>query len=106
MLEPGFDTGVILVVDKIAVESLLSPMPGQEPFVWAVDVKFRFQIGDQLPQGEPPTDKYPGYFRVTLSAAVTEMWPLLKAGAETARSLWDPNSKVWTGVDIDAMLTG
>jgi hypothetical protein len=98
MVQPGLNTGIILVVDKAAVESLLSPTPGQEPWVWAVDVTFSFQIGDQLPQGEPPTNRYPGYFRVTPSAAVTEMWSLLKGSRISGKELWNPDVRIWEGV--------
>jgi hypothetical protein len=98
MVQPGLDTNMILVVDKAAVDSLLSPTPGQEPWVWAVDVNFDFQIGYQPPQGEPPTDRYPGYFRVTPSAAVTELWPLLKGAFVRGKYLWNPDVRIWEGV--------
>lgn len=98
MVQPGLDTSMVLVADKAAVDSLLFPTPGQEPWVWAVDVDFGFQIGDQPPQGEPPTDRYPGYFRVALLAAVTELWPLLKGPGASGRELWNPDIRVWEGV--------
>jgi len=98
MVQPGLDTNMILVVDKAAVDSLLSPTPGQEPWVWAMDVNFDFQIGDQPPKGEPPTDRYPGYFRVTPSAAVTELWPLLKGAFVRGKDLWNPDVRIWDSV--------
>lgn len=98
MVQPGLDTDIILVVDKAAVDSFLFPIPGEKPWVWAVDVDYSFQIGDQPPQGEPPSDWYPGYFRVTLPAAVTEMWPLLKRTFISGMELWKPDVRVWEGI--------
>lgn len=98
MVQPGLDTNIILVADKAAVDSFLFPTPGEEPWVWAVDVDYNFQIGDQPPQGESPSDRYPGYFRVMTSAAVTELWPLLKGSRISGKELWNPDVRVWEGV--------
>ncbi|EPE06531.1 ww rsp5 wwp [Ophiostoma piceae UAMH 11346] len=98
MVQPGLDTSMVLAVDEQALKSFLEPTPGQKPWVWAVDMSYPFDERQQPPVGDPPTDAYPGYFRVTLSAAVLELWPLLKApGGFHGRRLWDPNTRVWDG---------
>lgn len=87
MVQPGLDTSMILVTDDTAVDSLLNSSPGEE----AVDVHYAFQIGDQPPRRELSNDIYPGYIRVALSSAVTELWPLLKRSMASGRELWDPH---------------
>ena len=99
MVQPGLDTSMVLAVDEQALASFLEPTPGQKPWVWAVDMSYPFAVRQQPPVGDPPTDAYPGYFRVTLSAAVLELWPLLKApGGIQGSRLWDPNTRVWDGL--------
>lgn len=98
MVQPGLDTSIILVADDIAVESFLNPSPGQDPWIWAVDVNFAFQIGDQPPRREMSTNIYPGYFWVALSTVVTELWPLLKRSEASGNELWNPHVSIWESV--------
>ncbi|KAJ6785638.1 hypothetical protein PWT90_04786 [Aphanocladium album] len=97
-VEPGFATSMVLVVDKAAMQSALNPVPGQKPWVWAVDSKFEFKERQQPPSGDPPKDQYPGYFRVTPAAAFTDLWPLLKRKRFVdGVDVWNPDVQVWDG---------
>lgn len=85
---------MILVADKAAVESVVSPTPGEKPWIWAIDVTFPFESGEQ-PLGDPPTDHYSGHFRVAYPQAVTELWPMLMGPRMPGCDLWRLDQKVW-----------
>ncbi|EFX01521.1 hypothetical protein CMQ_6463 [Grosmannia clavigera kw1407] len=77
LVQPGLDSSMFLAVDRNAIDSLLSPVTGQEPWVWAVDRTSSFEVGQQPPQGDPPLSlEYPGYFRIAISELVPQLWPV------------------------------
>ncbi|KAJ5106521.1 hypothetical protein N7456_003196 [Penicillium angulare] len=79
---PGLDTGICLVVDTLAMESMTS----DKPWVYALDLKFDHRI--QVPVGQ-----YPGYFRVAVDSILTELYPMLTA--MSPRQLWPSDNRIW-----------
>lgn len=95
----GLDLTVLLRVDEEVVSSVLGDRtrsPSSEsavalpPYLLAVDVS------------EPPTDdEYPGFFRVSADALLSEFYPKICMGL-SARDLWavlGDGQRVWTGDD-------
>ncbi|KAG9684844.1 hypothetical protein KCU95_g12806, partial [Aureobasidium melanogenum] len=97
---PGLETGMILVADTEAVSSLLQPTSDVEPWIWAADVDYDWEIGDQPSLGSSPARHYPGYIRVALSVVLSEFWPLLKRPGCVGRHLWTPDLGVWEGIGV------
>ena len=81
-MAPGLDTGVCLVADKDAVESMESELP----WVYALDMSFDHST--TVPDGE-----YPGYFRVAIDSIIPELYPMLTA--MTPQEFWSPENKIW-----------
>lgn len=113
-VEKGADCCIALAVDKPAMDSLLSPTPGQKPWVWAVDSGVEFEPDQPMPSSdyEAPTsgEIYPGFFRVALSAVMTDLWPLLRAPAlipgvgisitPNAMRYWRPDKRIWDTMNV------
>lgn len=78
-----------LAVESDAMDSLLNPVPDQEPWVYAVDVSFDFEHLDDVAVGE-----YPGFFPVAISALAPELYPML-AVQMSPRELWPMAKPIW-----------
>ncbi|KAK6000002.1 hypothetical protein QM012_003990 [Aureobasidium pullulans] len=100
MVPLGLQTNMILVADTRAMHSVLNPTPDIASWIWAVDVYFDWEIGDQPPSDPPPADRYPGCMRVALSVVLSEFWPLLKRPYFFGRRLWTPDLSVWEGIGV------
>jgi len=79
---PGLDTGMCLVVDSAAMDSMAT----DTPWVYALDLSFDHE--SQVPDGE-----YPGYFRVAVDSIIPELYPMLTA--MTPPELWPSDNKIW-----------
>lgn len=82
-MAPGLDTGLCLLADTAAVESMNSDLP----WVYALDM--RFDHSSEVEDGE-----YPGYFRVAVDSVIPELYPMLLAGM-TPPEMWFPGDQVW-----------
>lgn len=91
----GLDLAVLMLIDEDVVNSVLgdttpasSRTPPPPPYLVAVDVS------------EPETDdQYPGFFRVSVDALLSELYPKLCMEL-SARDLWamlEDGQSVWTG---------
>lgn len=80
-VSPGLDVGMCLMLDEKAMDSLLEPVEGQDPWLWAVDVDYDFD-------GEQTEDGYPGRFKVAIEFMVSELWPMLAGTSLQAEHLW------------------
>lgn len=78
----GLDTGMCLVVDSAAMNSITT----NKPWVYALDLSFDHE--SPLANGE-----YPGYFRVAVDSVITELYPALTA--MTPSELWPSNNRIW-----------
>lgn len=85
---PGLDVGMCLMLDEEAMASLLEPVEGQEPWVWAVDVNYDFN-------GAQTEDGYPGQFKVAIDALISELWPLLAGTGMQPENLWPSANPIW-----------
>ena len=85
-MPPGLDVGMCLVVDKTAMESLLNPVAGEEPWVIAMDLSFDYS--SEVPEGE-----YPGYFRVAVDSVIPEFYPFVSI--MTPPELWASADPIW-----------
>ncbi|PWY90626.1 hypothetical protein BO94DRAFT_545347 [Aspergillus sclerotioniger CBS 115572] len=83
---PGLGTGMCLVVDKNAMESLLNPVAGEDPWVIAMDLSF--DHSREVPEGE-----YPGYFRVAVDSVIPEFYPFVSI--MTPPELWASANPIW-----------
>lgn len=81
-VSPGLDLSMCLALDHDAVSSLLEPVQGQAPWVWAVDVHHDFQTPDSAVQ------EYPGYFKVAISSLIPDLYPMLAGPHMQPRELW------------------
>ncbi|KAJ5278948.1 hypothetical protein N7478_004320 [Penicillium angulare] len=79
---PGLDTGICLVVDRVAMES----MANNKPWVYALDLSFDHRI--RVPNGE-----YSGYFRVAVDSILPELYPMLTA--MSPQQLWPSDNRIW-----------
>ncbi|GAP93389.1 putative ww rsp5 wwp [Rosellinia necatrix] len=95
----GLDLSVLLLVDEDVIDSFLgngarsSPGEPASPHLVAVDV------------AEPPADQvargYPGFFRVSVNALLSELYPKLRMGL-SGEDLWamlDGGQTLWIGDD-------
>ncbi|CAI7568078.1 unnamed protein product [Penicillium glandicola] len=80
----GLDTGMCLVVDSAAMDSITS----DKPWVYALDLSFDHASKSPLADGA-----YPGYFRVAVDSVITELYPLLTA--MTPPELWPSDNTIW-----------
>lgn len=87
MVPPGADAGFCLAVDHEAMESLLHPKSGEDPWVWAVDTAYDFEA----PQG----DGYHGHIKVAITSVVTEFYPLIAGSSISGAELWSFAKPVW-----------
>lgn len=87
---PGLDIGMCLAVENDAMDSLLNPVPGQEPWVYAIDTSFDFEHSQDIPVGE-----YPGFFPVAISSLVPELYPMLAGPQMDPRELWPFAKPIW-----------
>ncbi|KAH9206726.1 hypothetical protein DL95DRAFT_347250 [Leptodontidium sp. 2 PMI_412] len=85
---PGLDVGMCLMLDEEAMASLLEPVEGKDPWVWAVDVSYDFD-GAQMEDG------YPGRFKVAIDSLISDLWPLLAGSSMQPESLWQPENSIW-----------
>jgi hypothetical protein len=85
---PGLDVGMCMVVDEAAMRSLLEPVEGQEPWVWAVDVHHEFT--ENQDQSE-----YPGYFKVAIPSLLPDLWPMLAGPEMPPQELWPFAKPIW-----------
>lgn len=85
---PGLDVGMCLMLDEEAMASLLEPVEGKDPWVWAVDVSYDFD-GAQMEDG------YPGRFKVAIDSLISDLWPLLAGSSMQPKSLWQPENSIW-----------
>lgn len=90
MVPPGLDVGFCIVVDQAAMESLLAPKEGEEPWVWAVDTDFDF---DAASSGA--ADAYPGYFKVAVATVVTGFYAAIAGSEVEGAELWRSAQPVW-----------
>lgn len=79
-----------LVVDNLAMDSLLNPVEGQDPWVWAVDVEY-----EDSADGEHVDKEYSGYFKVAISSLVTELWPMLAGPGMSGVELYHTADPIW-----------
>lgn len=87
---PGLDIGMCLAVESDAMDTLLNPVPGIQPWVYAIDVSFNFDNDlNDVAVGE-----YPGFFPVAISALASELYPMLASGTRP-RELWTPDTQIW-----------
>jgi hypothetical protein len=77
-----------MVVDEAAMRSLLEPVEGQEPWVWAVDVHHEFTENQD-------ESEYPGYFKVAISSLVPDLWPMLAGPEMPPQELWPFARPIW-----------
>lgn len=94
----GLDLDILLLADQDAVDSVLdhedslSASSGAlSPYLVAVDVR-----EELVEQG---SGRYPGFFRVSVDALLSELYPKLCMGL-SARDLWavlDDGQVLWTG---------
>ncbi|RAK95646.1 uncharacterized protein BO80DRAFT_429737 [Aspergillus ibericus CBS 121593] len=83
---PGLYVGWCVVVDKAAMESLLNPVEGEEPWVIAMDLSFDHT--SEVPEGE-----YPGYIRVAVDSVIPEFYPFVTI--MTPPELWASANPIW-----------
>lgn len=79
-----------LAVETDAMDSLLDPVPGQEPWVYAIDTSFDFEHPD-----DENMDGYPGFFKVAIEALVPELYPFIAGAQMDPRELWQPRKPIW-----------
>lgn len=95
----GLDLAVLLLVDEEVVTSVLGDRTRSSSFESAVALPPHMVAVDV---SEPPTDdEYPGFFRVSADALLSEFYPKLCMGL-SARDLWamlGDGQIVWTGDD-------
>ncbi|KAF3391714.1 hypothetical protein F1880_007398 [Penicillium rolfsii] len=80
----GLDTGMCLVVDSAAMDSITC----DKPWVYALDLSFDYSSKSPLADGA-----YPGYFQVAVESVITELYPMLTA--MTPPELWPSDNTIW-----------
>lgn len=78
----GLDTGMCLVVDSAAIDSITS----EKPWVYALDLSFDHE-------SQPADGEYPGYFRLAVDSVITELYPMLTAMMPS--ELWPSGDRIW-----------
>lgn len=93
------DLAVLLLVDEEVVNSVLDDRTLSSSSESAFALPAHLVAVDV---SEPPTDdEYPGFFRVSADALLSELYPKLCVGL-SARDLWamlGNGQRVWTGDD-------
>lgn len=89
MVPPGLDVGFCLAVDTAAMDSLLHPKAGGDPWVWAVDTNHDFEASPDS------KDTYPGHFKVAITSVMTGFYPTIAGSSVEVEQLWRSAKPVW-----------
>lgn len=88
MSPPGTDVGFCLVADHEAMNSLLHPNAGEEPWIWAVDTEHDFEKQDTAAA-------YPGYFKLAIASAVPFFYPVIAGSSISGPELYSSARPIW-----------
>lgn len=109
----GIDHGILLIVDSVAMASLLDPKKGVEPWVWLVEEADDSAENDaddaSVNDRDDDDEPFPGHFPVAISSLMPDVLPMIELmGLEElwACCAFNERDSVWTSAFGAALRRG